>query len=330
MPGQGALIQVYREKWEQIALSTEPIDRQKALDIVEKAYSCLGIKTPKIIFCASPASMRETFFASGLNSLGFDLNGKLERSLLDELKQRQSASEFAYWRSAKIQWQHTLDSFSPFNVNFASRIFDAAFCDFCITALNFSHSQKEWEAFQQISSECGWVYFYENACLVCDRPHILKFDSDDRLHAEGEPAIQFADGYSLYSYHGVTLPEQYGKVHPHQWQSEWLLTEDNVELRRVLIQGIGYDRICQELQASELDTWHEYTLLKIDADIDAYEPPLWNDEAPLREPIYLLKMTCPSTGHIHALRVPPAMTTARKAIRWVNWDIDPEAFAVQT
>jgi hypothetical protein len=173
MPGQGALIQVYREKWEQIALSTEPIDRQKALDIVEKAYSCLGIKTPKIIFCASPASMRETFFASGLNSLGFDLNGKLERSLLDELKQRQSASEFAYWRSAKIQWQYTLDSFSPFNVNFASRIFDAAFCDFCITALNFSHSQKEWEAFQQISSECGWVYFYENACLVCDRPHIL-------------------------------------------------------------------------------------------------------------------------------------------------------------
>jgi hypothetical protein len=126
------------------------------------------------------------------------------------------------------------------------------------------------------------------------------------------------------------LPEQYGKVHPHQWQSEWLLTEDNVELRRVLIQGIGYDRICQELQASELDTWHEYTLLKIDADIDAYEPPLWNDEAPLREPIYLLKMTCPSTGHIHALRVPPAMTTAREAIRWVNWDIDPEAFAVQT
>nr|WP_264196540.1 hypothetical protein [Microseira wollei] len=41
-------------------------------------------------------------------------------------------------------------------------------------------------------------------------------------------------------------------------------------------------------------------------------------------------MTCPSTGHIHALRVPPDMTSAREAIRWVNWGIDPEEFSVQT
>jgi len=332
MSGKKELMNVYREKWEQIALSTEPIDRQKTFEIVEKAYSCLGIKTPKVIFCDSPASIRDTFFASGLKSLGFKLNGKLERSLLYKMKNNQAASEFAPRRSAKIQWQYVLQKIPPFpfNVNFAASIFDAAFCDFCITVLYYSHSQKEWETFQQINSECGWVYFFENACIVCDRPRILKFDAENRLHAEGEPAIQFADGYSLYSYHGVTLPEQYGKVHPHQWQSEWLLTEDNVELRRVLIQGIGYDRICQELEASELDTWQEYTLLKIDADIDAYEPPDWDRDAPPREPIYLLKMTCPSTGHIHALRVPPAMTTARDAIKWVNWDIDPGAFAIQT
>jgi hypothetical protein len=68
------------------------------------------------------------------------------------------------------------------------------------------------------------------------------------------------------------------------------LTESNAGLRRVLIQGIGYARICQELQAIELDNWQEYTLLKIDADIDAYEPPSWDRKAPPREPIY-----CPST-----------------------------------
>lgn len=41
-------------------------------------------------------------------------------------------------------------------------------------------------------------------------------------------------------------------------------------------------------------------------------------------------MTCPSTGHIHALRVPHYMESAREAIRWVNWGIDPEEFSVQT
>jgi len=119
------------------------------------------------------------------------------------------------------------------------------------------------------------------------------------------------------------LPEKYGQLHPNQWQASWILSEKNAELRRVLIQGIGYARICQQLQAVKLDTWQEYTLLKIDnADV---------------EPIYLLKMTCPSTGFIHALRVPPDMRsssraslTAKEAIRWVNWDIDPEEFSVQT
>ena len=53
--------------------------------------------------------------------------------------------------------------------------------------------------------------------------------------------------------------------------------------------------------------------------------------------MYLLKMTCSSTGHLHALRVPPevrsssrASLTAKEAINWVNWGIDPEEFQVQT
>ncbi|ABA19654.1 conserved hypothetical protein [Trichormus variabilis ATCC 29413] len=48
------------------------------------------------------------------------------------------------------------------------------------------------------------------------------------------------------------------------------------------------------------------------------------------EPIYLLKMTCPSTGFIHVLRVPPQTKSAREAIRWINWGTDPETFFVQT
>jgi leucine-rich repeat protein SHOC2 len=101
------------------------------------------------------------------------------------------------------------------------------------------------------------------------------------------------------------------------WNSKWLLDEENAEIRRVLIQQIGYDRICQELDAIDLDNWREYTLLKIDADID-------------EEPMVLLKMTCPSTGHIHILRVPPEMNSAEAAITWVNHGIHPDEFTVET
>ncbi|MFB2923708.1 MULTISPECIES: leucine-rich repeat domain-containing protein [Aerosakkonema] len=112
------------------------------------------------------------------------------------------------------------------------------------------------------------------------------------------------------------LPNKYF-LPQHEWQAQWLLEEKNAEIRRLLIQKIGYARICQELQATELDSWREYTLLKIDSNVDV-------------EPIYLLKMTCPSTGFIHVLRVPPNMTSAREAIRWVNWGIDPSEFSVES
>jgi hypothetical protein len=117
-------------------------------------------------------------------------------------------------------------------------------------------------------------------------------------------------------YFNVFLPRRYW-TNLNQWKAKWLLTEPNAEVRRVLIQQIGYERICQELAAQTIDTWREYTLLKIDADIDV-------------EPIHLLKMTCPSTNHLHVLRVPPTLTSAREAIRWINWDVDSEAFAVET
>jgi hypothetical protein len=164
---------------------------------------------------------------------------------------------------------------------------------------------------------CGWIFFFEKIAIVCDRPLKLCFDRENRLHAEAEPALQFADGYSLYSYHGVTLPKKYAALHPHQWQAKWLLEEWNVELRRVLIREIGYARICQELQARQINSWREYTLLRINIDFAT-------------EPICLLKMTCPSTGFIHMLCVPPDLTSAREAIGWVNWGTDPEEFIMQT
>jgi leucine-rich repeat protein SHOC2 len=75
-------------------------------------------------------------------------------------------------------------------------------------------------------------------------------------------------------------------------------------------------------------------LLKIDGVEVIYEDdePIDSPQATLRErePMLLLKMTCPSTQHIHILRVPPEMTSAEAAITWVNHGIHPDEFAVQT
>jgi hypothetical protein len=163
---------------------------------------------------------------------------------------------------------------------------------------------------------CYWVTTTKVIALTLP---VMRIEDDWRhqFHADGQPAVQWSDWECYYFWRGTQIPQKYGAVLSLDWRSQWLLEEPNAELRRVLIQGIGYECIVQELGAVELDTWREYSLLKIQADIDV-------------EPIHLLKMTCPSTNHIHVLRVPPNLTSAREAIRWVNWDFDPENFAVET
>jgi hypothetical protein len=169
--------------------------------------------------------------------------------------------------------------------------------DFCMGVLNLEYDRPLYSAFQSLVENCGWIYSFEEQCFVCNRPRQLHFDSEYLLHAEGQPAVEFGDKFSVYFYRSVRLPQTIGQLPPQSSQASWLLTEHNAEVRRVLIQAIGYRRICDGLQTIELDTWQEYTFEKIKNNMDA-------------EPMYLLKMTCPSTGHLHALRVRPEVRSS--------------------
>ena len=128
----------------------------------------------------------------------------------------------------------------------------------------------------------------------------------------------------------VNLPRRYWCKFS-DWKSEWLLDEDNTKIRQILIKQLGYEKIFKELNSFTLDTWREYTLLSIN-DIEEiyYEREPGKYIVINTEPMVLLKMTCPSTQHIHILRVPPEMTSAEAAITWVNHGIHPDEFAVQT
>ena len=331
-PQQESLMPLYREKWQQIAISTSRINRQKTADAVKAAYQLIGKSEPVVFFFDSPRT--------ALNELELKLENELWTSQIQDFNQlwillyNQIDAQLhdQLWAEIHQQLFYPLD-FQLFPIKNALKFLlkvPSSYCnnpewwatnscliDFCLNVLNCTVEQRKWEILQLLIENCGWIFPYEKICYVCDRPTKLCYDNQQRLHAEGEAAIEFADGFSVYAYRGAILPEKYQKLHPNQWQPQWVLEEDNAELRRVLIQGIGYARLCQQLQATKLDSWREYTLLKIDSDID-------------EEAIYLLKMTCPSTRHIHVLRVPPDLTSAKEAIRWVNWGIDPEEFSLES
>lgn len=332
---QKAMIPIIRQKWKSLALLTEPLDRTEFINTIRSAYLALQLNEPNIYFFESPLAGVNFLKIQPESALGISVLGQITDQLIEQINPQVD------WDNCQ-EIKEGVDSLPSLprcqlsrelRANLESRkkedpvdsCINAGVClciasqlDFCISVLNLAHEPSFWAAYKLLMSQGGYIFAFEKMCIVCDRPTKISIDSEERLHAEAETAIEFADGFfRKYIYHGVELPEKYGKLHPHQWQAKWLLEEKNTEVRRLLIQEIGYARICQELQAIELNSWQEYTLLKIKADVDV-------------EPIYLLKMTCPSTNFIHALRVPPSIRSARDAIRWVNWEIDPAEFAVQT
>ncbi|MEC4895823.1 MAG: formylglycine-generating enzyme family protein [Oscillatoria sp. PMC 1051.18] len=175
-----------------------------------------------------------------------------------------------------VNWDEILASnaarFSPQENNRMSAVLDcnivvqffARLCeiDFCVSELKCNLDLPKWNAWKKLMTHSGSVWFYENACIICDRPTKISFDDQGRLHGEGSPAVQFADGFSVYAFQNVRLPEKYGRVHPSQWKSQWLLEGNYADITQILIENIGYERINRELNEYSLTPQDKYELLK--------------------------------------------------------------------
>jgi hypothetical protein len=107
--------------------------------------------------------------------------------------------------------------------------------------------------------------------------------------------------------------------HPEQLTAKETLAERNAEVRRVMIERMGYLRFSQEAGAKLLDEDRDSggtrQLLQID---------LLQDE-----PLVGLSCICPSTGRQYFLRVPPKMKTCHQAAAWMAGFDDPSLYRPQ-
>ncbi len=115
---------------------------------------------------------------------------------------------------------------------------DGCYLDWLSNCLNWEHSQKHWEIFEALLIQCGWIFPFQEICIVCDRPIRISFDTEKRLHAKGEPALEFLDGLRVYAHHGIKLPKQYGMLLPNQWKAQWYQAEKDFSVRKLLLQNL--------------------------------------------------------------------------------------------
>jgi len=115
--------------------------------------------------------------------------------------------------------------------------------------------------------------------------------------------MAFSDGWKLYCYHGVEVPEDV-ILRPKTLRAERVLQEPNAEVRRVLIERVGLQKLLKSGKAETLHKEKGRVLYQLDLPGD--------------EPLVVVKVTCPSTGRIYLNRVRPDVKTCQEAVasRW--------------
>jgi hypothetical protein len=147
--------------------------------------------------------------------------------------------------------------------------------------------------------------FRTGVAIVLDRPTAIH-RHDSELHNPSGPAVVFPDGWRGWALEGVPVPAE-AIEHPDRFDPRIALTHRNVEVRRVLLAHLGWDRV---ISASGM-TPHAQ---------DEHGR-LWQLPVPDDEPVLLLEVEnatpdADGTHRSYFLRVPPDMSTPREATAW--------------
>jgi hypothetical protein len=67
----------------------------------------------------------------------------------------------------------------------------------------------------KISQNAGWWKAYSDFCIISERHTTLYLDNNDQPHCEDGLAIGYPDGWGVYAWHGVRVPE-YVILRPHE------------------------------------------------------------------------------------------------------------------
>lgn len=54
----------------------------------------------------------------------------------------------------------------------------------------------------RIARSAGWWWAYKNIAVIAERPTVVRYDDQQRLHSEGGPAIAYPDGWCVWLWHG--------------------------------------------------------------------------------------------------------------------------------
>ncbi|MET7638574.1 DUF6745 domain-containing protein [Streptomyces sp. NPDC005438] len=162
------------------------------------------------------------------------------------------------------------------------------------------------EGLATAAGEAGWWWPYERVAVLSERPTELHRDEVGRLDREDGPALAYADGFALHAWRGMPVSGDFLASLRHL-TADHIRTEENAELRRVMLEHYGYDRYLHESGAVPVGRDEAGVLWRI---------PLPDDEDVVMVEVVNSTPEPDGSHRTYWLRVPPTTRTAREGVAW--------------
>ena len=265
-----------------IKLAEKPTDRKKATLAVQNLYKNAGYKKPIVIFGQSPLStitmvaMSKLLFKNNLikkdNQLGSQLGSQLYSQLYNQLGSQLRSLNKDWWL---ITWWLVWAGWYSFGQH-----------------IGVKFDNKILKIFIDFTTNVNFIVPYDGIAFVSETPKRISWNNK-RLHNEKEAAVEYSDGYKLYSLNGVTIEEELFKKIP-EMTAEEVLSIENTEQRRVVYEIMDKSKM-KELKDYKIldeikDDDYGYKMKVIQFTIKGFD-----------KPFNYLNCFCPSTGREYFL-----------------------------
>jgi hypothetical protein len=100
---------------------------------------------------------------------------------------------------------------------------------------------------------------------------------------------------------------------PETLTAQEIMQQQNIELRRVMLERLGYEAFFRQAQAQELDRDVDPGGVRRLLRVEFEARNRWERD----EPLVCLSVLCPSTARHYIIRVPPTMESCRQAAAWI-------------
>ena len=191
---------------------------------------------------------------------------------------------------------------------------------------------QKYQAWERAAIEGGFRMVHKEFCMVSDFPEFIYQDDQHRSHCATGPSHRWRDGWSLHYWHGVRVPAWAVEQPAATVTLAQILGEDNQEVRRAVIERIGWERFLElahgtvihvdelttqlpTVPVSELVAEHQRLVVTYRAGTEHAE--LIQVDAITDfdgNPLKFVRVTDPSTGRQYVIRVAANTTRAYQGV----------------